>query len=123
MPHEIHHHIAEAERRLRHFDQWEGEDATGAATAANAHATLALALTTAQSQGGPPPLESVAQAFAEAWSDDILVNENAPGLSCTEANTLVALLRSLGHDDTADMWATAHANGDEPGDEHHQPDA
>jgi hypothetical protein len=48
-----------------------------------------------------------------------LADEVATALSCSEVDSLAAMLRALGQDDLAEVWIAAHAEGDESGDAHY----
>ncbi|MFE3413433.1 hypothetical protein ACFXMT_35545 [Streptomyces mirabilis] len=73
--------------------------------------------TTAQQQTTLPGL--LGQEFADVWCG-ALTHEIASSLNCEEVDVLVNVLRALGADQAADEWIEAHAQGDEPGDNHYQ---
>ncbi|UQA91221.1 hypothetical protein [Streptomyces halobius] len=60
----------------------------------------------------------VAHAFTNAWCGR-LTSDVAAALNCAEVETLAELLRA-GAEQAADEWIDAHADGDEPGEEHFQ---
>jgi hypothetical protein len=59
--------------------------------------------------------ERVADVLPEALAD------NAHRFTCRELDALVALIRAVGDDETADDILAAHAADDEPGDAHYEP--
>ena len=61
----------------------------------------------------------VVDTFADSWSMSALMG----GLTCTEANAMIELFRSLGQDHMAEVALTAHADDDDdPDDEHYVDD-
>ena len=67
------------------------------------------------------PLEAAALHFADIWSELITALPDSYGceLNCPEANAAEGLWRAAGDDGTADALASAHAEHDDEGDEHH----
>ncbi|MDL5199583.1 hypothetical protein [Streptomyces sp. ALI-76-A] len=61
----------------------------------------------------------VAHAFTDTWCCR-LTSDVAAALNCAEVETLAELLRAFGAEQAADEWIDAHADGDEPGEEHFQ---
>lgn len=59
--------------------------------------------------------------FCGVFSDVALAHDVAATLGCREVEALAGILRALGEPAAADMWLDAHARGDEPGGQHHQP--
>lgn len=63
-------------------------------------------------------LLDAADTFTTRW-DATLAGDLAELITCPEADALTGLLAALGAHQLAATWATAHAAGDEPGDDHH----
>lgn len=61
----------------------------------------------------------VAHAFTDTWCG-LVTADLATSLGCAETDTLADLLRALGAEQAAAEWEQAHAEGDEPSDDHHQ---
>ena len=65
----------------------------------------------------PATAANVARLFAETdFAHDV-----APRMTCTEVDTVIALLREVGADTAATTWLAAHAAADQEGDSHYQP--
>lgn len=61
----------------------------------------------------------VAEAFADTWCGKVTA-DLAAELGCAEVDTLADLLRALGAEQAADEWIDAHAEADDPSDDHFQ---
>ncbi|WP_274562395.1 hypothetical protein [Streptomyces spiramyceticus] len=65
--------------------------------------------------------DGLAEAFAAAWTDDILVRDLASRLTCIEVELLATVLRVCGGaPEYGDDWIGAHAETDQPGDQHYR---
>lgn len=60
-----------------------------------------------------------AERFANTFADGEIASEVSTALTCSEVDVLADLFRTFGHDDAADMWIRAHAEGDDEGDQHY----
>jgi hypothetical protein len=60
----------------------------------------------------------VAQDFTDAW-DSYVVTDLGPSLACTETDVLAELLFHLGFPMLAEVLVEAHADADEPDDDHY----
>ena len=58
--------------------------------------------------------------FLLVWGDDMLAHHLAEKLTCHEAEALAELFRAFGREDEADMWISAHAEGDDIDDDHYK---
>lgn len=63
-----------------------------------------------------PVLERFADVMCEAGGD------TATAFTCTEAEAIAAVFRSIGDHTTAGRWIDAHAEGDDEGDDHYRPE-
>lgn len=61
--------------------------------------------------------------FLEVWTNDTLLEDIASQLTCSEANALADLLRAYNYPEDADAMLSAHAEGDDEGDEHFRGDS
>ncbi|WP_207568344.1 hypothetical protein [Mycolicibacterium fallax] len=57
-------------------------------------------------------------AHLDAWERSDLAGDLATQLTCGEVNALVGLLVAFGRQRAAQQWISAHAEGDDCGDEH-----
>ncbi|MEU6351055.1 hypothetical protein ABZ896_17230 [Streptomyces sp. NPDC047072] len=64
--------------------------------------------------------DDLAERFATAWADDILVDDLAGRLTCTEVELLATVLRQCGNQAAGDCWITVHADNERPGDDHYR---
>ena len=55
-----------------------------------------------------------ADKFAQAWSDQELIDALAPKLTCIEAESISYMLEGIGYRAAAAAWIVAHASDDEP---------
>ena len=65
-------------------------------------------------------IAQAAQAWAKTWSAWDLAGDVGEGLTCSEADAVIGLLRALGEDQAADNWLAMHAAGDDGGDAHYR---
>ena len=73
-----------------------------------------------------PPIQAKLEAldtFLEVWTADVLLEDIATQLTCTEADALDNLLRASGQYAAAESLISSHAEGDDEGDQHFRGDA
>lgn len=56
--------------------------------------------------------------FVAEWTTGYLADDIAAKLRCEEVEALAELLTAIGHTEAAQYWLTAHAGGDDCGDQH-----
>lgn len=58
--------------------------------------------------------------FFEIWGDRYLAGDLGAKLTCSEAESIEELFSKFGRVESAKAWADAHAESDDPGDEHYR---
>lgn len=66
--------------------------------------------------------EQASEEFAAVWAETLVALPDAYGFtfSCSEAEAARAFLAAHGYDRSADALLAAHAEHDEPGEEHYE---
>lgn len=100
---------AEGASGVFYVDDWQASDDQGIELTRSAHELISAVANAADDM---TPANYV---HLDCWSDT--------SFTCTEADALVALLRSAGLNDHADSLAEYHADSDVEGDEHYTGDA
>lgn len=69
---------------------------------------------------GPVAVDADAvRTFRETWADNMLADELATKLTCSELEALAGLFTAFGEPAIAENWRAFHAEGDYPGDLHY----
>ncbi len=66
----------------------------------------------------PAQLADAITHLVNTWTDSYLADSIGTQLTCTELEALTQLFDAAGADETATMWSTHHATGDDEGDDH-----
>jgi hypothetical protein len=64
-------------------------------------------------------IQAAADSFRHFFAENIPTPNIAAGFTCSEIEILAEVIAVLGEPDTAARWLNAHAEGDEPDDEHY----
>jgi len=67
----------------------------------------------------PAALADAITHLVKTWTDSYLADSIGTQLTCTELEALTQLFDAAEADETAKIWRTHHATGDNAGDNHH----